>query len=45
VQRGIDNIKKKRGENTTEFVLKMAEKLETRPRPTAPVATQTLKLK
>jgi hypothetical protein len=26
VQRGIDNIKKKRGENTTEFVLKMAAK-------------------
>jgi len=36
VQRGIDNIKKKRGENTTEFVLKMAEKLEARPRATAP---------
>ncbi len=30
VQRGIDNIKKKRGENTTEFVLRMAEKLESR---------------
>lgn len=43
VQRGIDNIKKKRGENTTEFVLKMAEKLESRPRP--PVAPmQALKL-
>lgn len=46
VQRGIDNIKKKRGENTTEFVLKMAEKLETRPRPTAPPPpVQTLKLR
>ena len=30
VQRGIDNIKKKRGENTTEFTLKMAEKMVTR---------------
>jgi twitching motility protein PilT len=46
VQRGIDNIKKKRGENTTEFVLKMAEKLETRPRPTAPPPPmQTLKIR
>ncbi len=45
VQRGIDNIKKKRGENTTEFVLKMAEKLETRQRSAAPPAMQTLKLK
>ena len=35
VQRGIDNIKKMRGENTTEFVLKMAEKLESRQRITA----------
>jgi twitching motility protein PilT len=46
VQRGIDNIKKKRGENTTEFVLKMAEKLETRPRAAAPPPPmQTLKLR
>jgi twitching motility protein PilT len=46
VQRGIDNIKKKRGENTTEFVLKMAEKLETRPRSAAPPPPmQTLKLR
>jgi twitching motility protein PilT len=44
VQRGIDNIKKKRGENTTEFVLKMAEKLESRPRPTAPPPMAALKL-
>ena len=46
VQRGIDNIKKKRGENTTEFVLKMAEKLETRPRSvTPPPPAQTFKLR
>ncbi|HTD66948.1 MAG TPA: PilT/PilU family type 4a pilus ATPase, partial [Candidatus Limnocylindria bacterium] len=44
VQRGIDNIKKKRGENTTEFVLKMAEKLESRPRPMAPPPMSALKL-
>src|ERR1043166_5128508 len=44
VQRGIDNIKKKRGENTTEFVLKMAEKLESKPRPPAPPAMAALKL-
>jgi twitching motility protein PilT len=35
VQRGIDNAKKRRGEHTTDFVLKMAEKLE-RPRPVTP---------
>jgi twitching motility protein PilT len=46
VQRGIDNIKKKRGENTTEFVLKMAEKLESRPRPvTPPPPVQSFKLR
>ena len=44
VQRGIDNIKKMRGENTTEFVLKMAEKLESRQRITAPPAMAALKL-
>ena len=36
VQRGIDNIKKKRGENTTDFVLKMVEKLESKPRSAGP---------
>jgi twitching motility protein PilT len=45
VQRGIDNIKKKRGENTTEFVLKMAEKLETASRTYAPPPMQTIKLR
>ena len=45
VQRGIDNIKKSRGENTTEFVLKMAEKFEAGPRVPAPPALQTLKLR
>ena len=44
VQRGIDNIKKKRGENTTEFVLKMAEKLESRQRHAAPPPMAALKL-
>ena len=48
VQRGIDNIKKKRGENTTEFVLKMAEKLESRQRhgapPPPPMALPALKI-
>jgi twitching motility protein PilT len=44
VQRGIDNIKKKRGENTTEFVLKMAEKLEARAKAAAPPVLQPLKL-
>lgn len=44
VQRGIDNIKKKRGENTTEFVLKMAEKLETRTKSSGPPPLQTIKL-
>jgi len=44
VQRGIDNIKKKRGENTTEFVLKMVDKVESRPRAVAPAPLQTLKI-
>jgi twitching motility protein PilT len=46
VQRGIDNIKKKRGENTTEFTLKMAEKLETRTKSSgaAPPPLQTIKM-
>lgn len=44
VQRGIDNIKKSRGEATTEFVLKMAEKFEAAARVPAPPALQTLKL-
>ena len=35
VQRGIDNIKKVRGENTTEFVLKMAALTESATRPAA----------
>jgi twitching motility protein PilT len=43
VQRGIDNIKKKRGENTTEFVLKMAEKLESRAK--AASAPQAIKIR
>jgi twitching motility protein PilT len=47
VQRGIDNIKKKRGENTTDFVLKMAPMTETatKPAPSAPAQLQTLKIK
>jgi twitching motility protein PilT len=44
VQRGIDNIKKQRGENTSEFVLKMAEKLESRSRQSTP-ALQTIKIR
>ena len=44
VTRAIDNVKKKRGENTTEFVLKMAEKMEIRQKTAAPAA-QTLTLK
>lgn len=44
VQRGIDNIKKKRGENTTEYVLKMAEKIESRARTSAPPSLQPLKI-
>lgn len=44
VQRGIDNIKKKRGENTTEYVLKMAEKIEPRSRSAAPPPLQPLKI-
>ncbi|HEY0551799.1 MAG TPA: hypothetical protein VGF13_19495, partial [Verrucomicrobiae bacterium] len=43
VQRGIDNIKKKRGENTTEFVLRMAEKLESRNK--AAAAPQAMKIR
>jgi twitching motility protein PilT len=45
VQRGIDNIKKKRGENTTEFVLKMAEKIEAMPRTSSSSPMQTIKLR
>lgn len=45
VQRGIDNIKKKRGENTSEFVLKMAEKIEARPRTSSSTPMQTVKLR
>lgn len=45
VQRGIDNIKKRRGENTTEFVLKMAEKIEVVPRASSPPPLQTIKLR
>jgi twitching motility protein PilT len=45
VQRGIDNIKKSRGEATTEFVLKMAEKFEAAARVPAPPSLQPLKLR
>ena len=45
VQRGIDNIKKRRGENTTEFVLKMAEKIEVAPRTSSSSPLQTIKLR
>jgi twitching motility protein PilT len=45
VQRGIDNIKKKRGENTTEYVLKMADKIESNHRPPAPPPMQTVKFR
>ncbi|HWN93478.1 MAG TPA: PilT/PilU family type 4a pilus ATPase [Methylomirabilota bacterium] len=44
VQRGIDNVKKSRGENTTDFVLKMAEKFESAPR-MSPPPLQTIKLR
>jgi len=46
VQRGIDNIKKRRGENTTEFTLKMVEKMETRTKSSgsAPPPLQTIKM-
>jgi twitching motility protein PilT len=45
VQRGIDNIKKRRGENTTEYVLKMADKIESNHRPAAPPPMQTVKFR
>jgi twitching motility protein PilT len=45
VQRGIDNIKKSRGEATTDFVLKMAEKFESASRVPAPPSLQTIKLR
>ncbi len=47
VQRGIDNIKKNRGENTTEFTLKMAEKMVTRTKSSTavpPPPLQTIKM-
>jgi twitching motility protein PilT len=44
VQRGIDNVKKRRGESTTEFVLRMADKTESGSRLAAPPSLQTLKL-
>jgi twitching motility protein PilT len=43
VQRGIDNIKKKRGETTTEFVLKMADKFDAGPKVAAPPGLQTVR--
>jgi twitching motility protein PilT len=43
VQRGIDNIKKKRGEATTEFVLKMADKFDAGPKVAAPPGLQTVR--
>src|SRR5215213_4508369 len=45
VQRGVDNIKKKRGETTHDFVLKMAEKFESAAKIAAPPALQTVKLR
>ena len=45
VQRGIDNIKKERGETTTEFVLKMADKMEVAARVPAPPSLQSLKIR
>jgi hypothetical protein len=46
VSRGIDNIKKRRGEATTDFVLKMAALSESASRPPAlPVAAGGFKLK
>lgn len=45
VTRGIDNIKKKRGENTTDFVLKMAEKLQAAPKISPPPPLQPIKMK
>jgi twitching motility protein PilT len=45
VQRGIDNIKKERGETTTEFVLRMADKVEAAARVPAPAALQPLKIR
>jgi twitching motility protein PilT len=43
VQRGVDNIKKKRGETTHDFVLKMAEKFENAAKIAAPAALQAVK--
>lgn len=46
VQRGIDNIKKRRGENTAEFTLKMAPHTETTTKPAGnSPALQTVKIK
>ena len=45
VQRGIDNIKKKRGETTHDFVLKMAEKFENAAKIAAPPALQAAKMR
>lgn len=46
ITRGIDNIKKKRGEATTEFVLKMAAMTETTSKPPpVPLAPATLKIR
>ena len=45
VQRGIDNIKKERGETTTEFVLRMADKVEVAARVPAPPSMQSLKIR
>jgi twitching motility protein PilT len=45
VQRGIDNIKKKRGETTHDFVLKMAEKFESAAKIAATPALQSVKLR
>jgi twitching motility protein PilT len=43
VQRGIDNIKKKRGENTADFILKMADRFDAGPKIPAPPPLQAIK--
>ena len=43
VQRGIDNIKKKRGETTADFILKMADKFDSGPKIAAPPPLQAIK--
>jgi twitching motility protein PilT len=45
VTRGIDNVKKRRGEATTEFILKMAAITEKASKPQPPPVPATLKLK